>query len=269
MGSWNETCGISQLPILMGDKIVCHVIVNDYSHKLFMFPLTGEYADYGCIENIQEDEISNMTLDDINEMIANDILSIQPDCYKNHPEEFDTIEKFCKFVERGLVKYQDRYLNLFMCHKNIHDVICEDIKRRELYGKGINYDEGVRNKIQSHIDSIVEEMSIFGRSFTRHHMILGVNTMDTYLFGNHINHIIKTPGDKTSEEILNRLVNIRAFYSAMMLLRKTIMPQEGKGSQSNELELHLLILDEIKDHYDNILKECDGDIETKETFFDV
>ena len=71
MGSWNETCGISQLPIRPGEKVRVLFIVGrppysdnnrtggiyyvDDIYYPYALPVRGEYGDYGYIENVVED----------------------------------------------------------------------------------------------------------------------------------------------------------------------------------------------------------------------
>lgn len=84
MGCWNETCGITQMPICAGDKVRMFLIVRDrYSDdsydvchsyttdlwKPFGIPLKGIYDEYGRIENIEEDAMSDFLLESIKEMI--------------------------------------------------------------------------------------------------------------------------------------------------------------------------------------------------------
>jgi len=69
MGSWNATCMISNLPILSGERIKlvflksnikgglsqsCYVYPSGIMASAFL-PISGEYNDYGSIENIDKD----------------------------------------------------------------------------------------------------------------------------------------------------------------------------------------------------------------------
>lgn len=68
MGCWNETCGITQMPIHVGDPVVLVFLTKVDRHKEnhggFCYansiwtpkflPVRGEYDDYGGVENIQE-----------------------------------------------------------------------------------------------------------------------------------------------------------------------------------------------------------------------
>lgn len=70
MGSWNGTCGLTQLPIQQGDKVALFVLKRDrfpstsgggfvYSYNQYSpicVPIFGEYDDYGGVENIYKNE---------------------------------------------------------------------------------------------------------------------------------------------------------------------------------------------------------------------
>ena len=71
MGSWNGTCGVSQLPIISGDKVRLFILIPNqidgikeepnsfvYSTDLFKpigLPIRASYSDYGAVEDIEED----------------------------------------------------------------------------------------------------------------------------------------------------------------------------------------------------------------------
>ena len=61
MGSWNETCAVSRLPILSGDKVVGVLLANMNKAPRFNpasswapvgLPVYGAYDDYGGIEDV-------------------------------------------------------------------------------------------------------------------------------------------------------------------------------------------------------------------------
>lgn len=82
MGHYNETCGISQMPITAGDPVRMFLIVENkygdtgpalsYNSELwkpFGLPLRGTYDEYGGLENIQEDALSDYLLETIKKMV--------------------------------------------------------------------------------------------------------------------------------------------------------------------------------------------------------
>lgn len=85
MGCWNETCGITQMPIEGGDPVRLFLLVQDshprskedclmhYSTAMwrpFGLPLKGTYDEYGRIENIEEDVLSDYLLESLKEMVV-------------------------------------------------------------------------------------------------------------------------------------------------------------------------------------------------------
>lgn len=79
MGSWNETCGITQLPIRSGDTVILTFIVNvgsrNLNHAGFCYindawspkylPISGTYDDYGGVEHVEENWNTQFILDSI------------------------------------------------------------------------------------------------------------------------------------------------------------------------------------------------------------
>lgn len=130
MGSWNGTCGISKMPILYGDRVKL-VLLKPTKHYRSVstgsgfcnasdmytpicLPITGEYNDYGCIENIDEQPelfdliikalripdrndiediiagISNNELEDISYMLIHEsVYNIMLDINKEIPHRYD------------------------------------------------------------------------------------------------------------------------------------------------------------------------------------
>lgn len=76
MGCFNTTGFISQLPIRHGDKVVCFIATSVMGNNIsapvgmyypgslvtpYFLPIYGEYNDYGYLENIEENQITQMT----------------------------------------------------------------------------------------------------------------------------------------------------------------------------------------------------------------
>jgi hypothetical protein len=75
MGCFNTTGFISQLPIKHGDKVVCFIATSTMGNNMsapigmyypgslvapYFLPIYGEYNDYGYLENIEENQITQM-----------------------------------------------------------------------------------------------------------------------------------------------------------------------------------------------------------------
>jgi hypothetical protein len=109
MGSWNGTCGLSQMPIKSGDRIKVVVIQNNYRPgnasgfcyetgmaKPISFIFNGKYNDYGMIEDIENSPNNKLFLDYFNEKLKESTIKIgdRANC------EPDSLINILKLIER-------------------------------------------------------------------------------------------------------------------------------------------------------------------------
>lgn len=153
MGCWNGTCGISNLPITAGDKVkFVFLIHNGYpgtsigsnspiGHsyatdiwKPISLPFAGRYNDYGSVESIKEDFSTDFFLGKVNELYQKGELTIESDKYTKAPATIESLEEFCRCVERGRVSVPNTYqpdetyparrqIGLVMVHERIWDAM--------------------------------------------------------------------------------------------------------------------------------------------------
>ena len=90
MGCWNGTCMISNLPIIVGDKVKLVFIKPSYSFRELkqcgsyvysndvfspsFLPISATYDDYGSVENIVEDWNHNLILNDLKKILGDYII---------------------------------------------------------------------------------------------------------------------------------------------------------------------------------------------------
>lgn len=112
MGCWNETCGITQMPIEGGDKIRM-VLLVEAEHwdeggalyhstdlwKPFGLPLKGTYDEYGRIEDIEEDALSDLLLESLKEIIV-EVPNRMGDIFKREELDWETVIDF--LTDEGL-----------------------------------------------------------------------------------------------------------------------------------------------------------------------
>jgi hypothetical protein len=132
MGSWNATCGVSQLPIQAGDTVKAFLLIqHEWNHELrgsgtvynteyfrpWFFPVTASYNSYGSIENIKNDWNSQYMLKSFQRWLKDGKIKIldNEECEINSPEidEFKTLDDVFDCVERGavLVNFKKSELN--------------------------------------------------------------------------------------------------------------------------------------------------------------
>jgi len=112
MGCWNETCGITQMPICGGDPVRMFLLVEAehwdeggalyYSTDLwkpFGLPLKGTYDEYGRIENIEEDALSDLLLQSLKEIIV-EVPNRMGDIFKREELTWETAIDF--LTDEGL-----------------------------------------------------------------------------------------------------------------------------------------------------------------------
>lgn len=114
MGCWNETCGLTQMPICGGDPVRMFLIVENayprgsrdccisYGTELwrpFGLPLKGTYDEYGRLENIEEDCMSDFLLESLREMVV-EVPNRMGDVFKR--EELDWTTAIDFLTDEGL-----------------------------------------------------------------------------------------------------------------------------------------------------------------------
>ena len=119
MGCWSATCGLSNLPIFEGDRVVCFIVKDGYpglalqpsDHgKPFLIPCIGKYNDYGSIDHIEPSVFHKYFLDYFHQ-------------YFNLSPEND-IEDLINKIERGSL--ENKKYSLFMVHYDLFDQLTED-----------------------------------------------------------------------------------------------------------------------------------------------
>ncbi len=140
MGSWNETCQLSHLPIINYDTVTCIILVK-HGDKInpcyynenwapLCLPIDGEYDDYGAIENVK-------TSDYTKEFLS----SLQYTYEDNEAYEFKNIEELVKdIVHHGLYLNTDMTIGglqklklaCVFYHKELYDTLVADTKQRRI-----------------------------------------------------------------------------------------------------------------------------------------
>ena len=115
MGCWNETCGLTQLPICGGDPVRMFLIVErkpprgytrdhvmHYSSDLWRpygLPIKGTYDEYGGLENIEEDCMSDFLLEAIREGVV-EVPNRMGEVFKREELDWETAINF--LTDEGL-----------------------------------------------------------------------------------------------------------------------------------------------------------------------
>ncbi len=130
MGSWNGTDGFGGMPLTANDKIKVVIIQNEsdfpeasgfcYSNGYALpisFILEGNYNDYGCIENIDENSVSaKLFLEYFHKELKAGKVKIKSDSYYDKEDFGDakpdystlSINQLMKVIERDRVFMKNR-----------------------------------------------------------------------------------------------------------------------------------------------------------------
>lgn len=265
MGSWNETCFLSNLAIEGGDPVVGFLVAihhytdqNPYlgSHYAtdtgspFGLPFYGKYNSYGTIEDFDVNSIAAkynkhiLGAEDFSEVLSrieraacspkDGTVDVNLDRYSELT--FETEDKYTR-------KENPVPVTLVMAHRDIVDALLEE------------YNIGALESYEP-----TKESFLYGLSQLRNRKVnLSTNYMNTTDLNLNVNITEKRDYDNMIGFVLNHdqsvdeefaellLIDYR-MKTIMMKLRKLWMGTTGKGSQSSFRRTHLLLAEATKKH---------------------
>lgn len=254
MGSWNETCMITNLPIVYNDPVVCQVIVQapfaspmksaaTSNHPFDRFcpvgwPFRAKYNDYGYIKDIEEDAFTNDTLDYMRSRIVERELG--ENRYHDHAVSraalsWETLDDwfrgkrvlFENAVARAYPEYpQQRSVGLVMIHQTVYETMAAYRNEWEGYGRGT---------VEEEIEKAFAARGS-GEAMPSRPKSLLIWRINRLIRGREMNHPLDLLDSQaaTKDEIAARLAKMVHFETAMTYARKQWMPTSGAGSQSEE-----------------------------------
>lgn len=272
MGSWNETCFITQLPITYGDKIRAFAITENskmrgggicYPNDAW-YPIgpavKGIYGDYGRIYKIEDNIESQLLLKTIKSKIINpedhidDVRFDIDDVNINNcslEDYFHLIERDGATV-RNFVGKEKILGQVFLLEEVYQAMSTYDFI--SYYRFEINNQQETLYKPYSEIFflQMKEWFDKLSQAYKNENMIeLSLAMTDRVINDSDIkgidpfsNAIIKLAKenlsfeDKRVQELLNPMLREALFCFSMKTMRKLWMPQAGKGSQGHELDLY-------------------------------
>lgn len=152
MGSWNGTCGLTQMPIVDGDKVVLFPVMKNkhadnggggftYAHNQYSaisLPLYGEFDDYGGIENISKNE--NFVLDHFVKLAKRKLFTIDE---KKLEREKSCFDKTITETPRNVKELVDSFmrepiykgLGYMLVHASVYQKVVDEMSKRTGYGE--------------------------------------------------------------------------------------------------------------------------------------
>lgn len=264
MGSWEGTCGVSQLPILYDEEVALFILVKnnltqrmskteeigggglvhpDSLYKPICLPIFGNYADYGMIDNIEDK--GDVVLSHLKYMRI----------YSSNEEYgIDNLSDFLRKIERNKI---DNF-GFMMVHKDLYYEMIDYIRPMSyFYTKEKDIGEFYKNETESLL-KIMKENNL-GEDFIRKNLTLEdyrnpdlkiyefthdkriAHNMFTKKTDDYMQYYRNPELYENNKDLLENMVNFLLFTEIMECSRKLWIPQAGKGSQDREYEYAKII----------------------------
>lgn len=271
MGCWNETCGISNLPIHTGEK-VCLFILGPtsnnglagegyYADDLFVqlgFPIFGVYDDYGGIEYVEENSLMEDYLKEKIETMYFDKNSEEflPYTWKSMEDFLGNLTRHELYVNipryrkvgagyASITEYTK--LDFMLVHYDLYERLIEDVKERFPYSHNETYETLIRKKIEQCIyecNDKRDEAKYFGIPFTREFWTYFRYSNDSlWNTWDYFVNLLETDdvGKEKYNTIVDGILDYYMWHRVMDLMRKGFHLYTGAGSQASEYKLHKIL----------------------------
>lgn len=264
MGCWNETCYMSNLPILWGDKIALIVLgptsiqkisENCYPEDNYVplgFPIIGEYDDYGGIENA----VINPYMEQYLQTFAK-LYHKKTGCDFYNPEYEDyqwvSFEKFlgdlCRhslYVD-AVMSNKKQELEFVMIHYNLYQQLLTDMANRIPYNKTETLQVLLKNKVLSAIKECDDAKKYYvSINLPKHLWVMSDTFSEKCKYSNDyrwksLDKMIDYYQNTFDETIIDDSVNHMLWYKVMLYSRKGYHCYSGGGGQSQEYQIHKII----------------------------
>lgn len=291
MGCWNNTCGLTNLPIFAGDPVYVFPVVDNshyrshcYTSGLYkpcLTPFEAKYNDYGA----GEDE-SGVALEFIVVALKSQILDVEQGENSYHDiavnkDDFD-IDLFWNAVHKHRLKLKNPYLNdpniyFTMIRKSVADEIFNNWKFDVYTGKGKGTDPDDYYERDMTYRKIAEELPqylefcIDGDGFKHRYRLFSdsedfmVSRYFTYLSSREswnllfletaCTNLVKDNKKDLVLELMTETLKGYAVDAMMGNTRKVWLPVMHQGSQDDNLDDYLALNKIIQSEIEKELKD--------------
>jgi hypothetical protein len=219
--------------------------VND-TFKFAGTPMRGKYNDYGIIEPVEKSESSDLTTSFFMKDIENDEITLKKDsCYKDDIKDCDGL---VQALERERLRTTNpsglKCTGLFsyiLMHEGAFDLTVKEMGDRMPYEKKHNIRSYLEHDLKSVPENVKKHRKLGMPYFSRDD---GARFLDDYFFvGQRWAEAIT---DNKASDLIKLLTDLYVFTMAMGYMRMSLMPTSGKGSQCDEMALHLKLCEFIQ-----------------------
>jgi hypothetical protein len=277
MGCWNGTCMISNLPIRHREKVKLVFLYSPYSEATLnnsggfcysngllrpaFFPISGEYDDYGTIENIQKDWVYDLIIS----ILKNKYTSIEVE--KKEIKDY-TLENVIRGIERGSLQVEEKNdtfkpspFSFVMIRKDIWDGIVEKQWNSKDYWNDMkisknDYYIDAPTLIQRKVDAYIKETKVLEKIFKNKEEFYTNSEMfdfesrlfEHYLHNDFFSKNINNP------DLIKDYTELTIIKTFLDITRKAWMIQCGAGSQNSDIQPYLVLSELIQ----NVAKDFDN-----------
>jgi len=246
MGSWNQTCFITNQAIRDGEDIALILIKQTdwkyvesdiggggfcYGNTFFkpvQYTFFGQYNDYGSIEKY--DNATKIVIE-----------SMFPTLVGRKDPGYGDVDVF-HFIERGELDEVKRY-SYVMIKRPVYDLIVKGFGERIPYGNSLSYRDDITNAInmalkmkeEANMSDISPDMRVWELR-----ALFGASGLDDRLMSEWKDYFDKSI-----------FIDVKIFISAISLMRKFWFPQTGAGGQDEEKYLHYIVNKKMVELYES------------------
>lgn len=246
------------------------------------FPIRGTYDEYGAIENISTPNFNKEFL-----MKQKFFYENRDNDGSYRPADYDNFEDL---VSQVLCCHEGAYvsvsksqlhptgfaeINFMMIHQDLYDSIVNEIanrvpvyqndnlricmldKYRKILQKGMSHIQknngmliGVSDAQKEKTQALVDAFNFSTYNDMTHDIFCGTSFFQTPIWQPYTKRLVSV-SDSEREEILNYAVEKYLFTVALSYMRKGYLCDCGAGSQSNEMRLHMLLAQFIRDYVEH------------------
>jgi len=269
MGSWCETCGITKLPIKWEDPIVMiplyghgetDYVYSDTAYSPMWLPLFGKYSDYGDIEMVENRDSLEKLFTLVKEKLSGKARGTKLSLREDSHYKLDKPDDLSRIIERGYLTakkpapwveegYTQNYMvDQFMCHRSAYEALVKEIGSRKPYDKDKTFRELLEDRLNTQVE--IHKKYLACDPEDRLLEFMDYNREGIFSYFNESGKADMSPAlmwylEEQPEGLKDQILDFICFKIAMSFGRMEWRPQIGKGSQSQEMAIQMIIANQI------------------------
>lgn len=254
MGEWKGTCGLTNLPISADEPVVALIMRKsqlgfnvcacypDNNAKMLFLPFRGRYNELGGIYDAQIPDFTEYALHHSDIVYQNG----EPVQNESTQDILNSIAEGCCY-QNYLGKQMPLYMMLF--HEEAFNIVCNDVGARIPFDKTMTLQNCWFNKLKPMTEKWAEALKsndAYGQ-MNAFPVEIGCDIKKMFY-----PYCVSAQNDHMDANQFSRqLADYICFFIGFQLLRKGFGGLSGKGADSEELHLHLLLAQFVQTYYEH------------------